>query len=106
MATYKVVKTHHKSTLSCKSGDIINVALPENPTTGYKWHIVKFDGLKLKEDRFDISKTHGNMPIGAGGTRKLSFIVESDQPSTLQLKHYQEWEGVDSSDDTFALSFS
>lgn len=106
MATFDVGKDDHKSTLRCKKGDIINIKLPENPTTGYKWHIVKSAGLTLIEDIFDISNKADNMKMGAGGTRKLSFRFEGDHTCTLQLKYYQEWEGVDSSDDTFVLSFA
>lgn len=55
--------------LTVNEGDEIAVALPENPTTGYRWHSHPSD-LDLVDDQFFL---RGDPGVGEGGTRRLVY---------------------------------
>lgn len=104
MAVFNVDKTQNNSELICEKGDKILLELPENPTTGFKWHIQKSDGLTLQEDQFKLDTPSNKNSMGAGGTRKLEFEFSGPRHAALHLEYYQEWEGVESSTESFKLS--
>lgn len=106
MAEYTLDKSDSGSTLNCNPGDRINVTLPENPTTGFKWHIIESDGLTMIDDSFDLGNPSESNKMGAGGRRMFSFEFTGTGSASLHLEHYQAWEGVNSSDDSFRLTIA
>lgn len=104
MAVYNVDKSHNGGNLTCKKGDQIILTLPENPTTGFKWHIIGLEGIKLINDQFDLNNRPEKELLGAGGTRKFKFEFVGPQKASLYLMYFQEWEGKESSSDSFRLS--
>lgn len=57
------------SELAVIEGDEIAVALPENPTTGFRWHSHP-SGLDLVDDQFIL---RDDAAVGEGGTRRLVY---------------------------------
>jgi inhibitor of cysteine peptidase len=70
-------------------GDEITVVLDENPTTGYRWH-TDLDGtrLQLTADHYQGP----GRPIGAGGSRSLTFEPQQLGPTQLHLVKRRSWE--------------
>ncbi|MCU5270693.1 protease inhibitor I42 family protein [Bacillus cereus] len=84
------------SMINMKLGDIFNVNLRENPTTGYRWDIECFQGFKLIEDYFESGKA-----IGAIGLRMLKFQTISIGSHKIHIKYWRNWEGDSSIIDNF-----
>ena len=72
-------------------GENVTIVLPESPTTGYRWEAdVDADVLPLVSDEYD----GGAHPVGAGGTRRLTFAPARPGPATLHLVKRRAWEGA------------
>jgi|SRR3954447_65999 len=70
-------------------GDSVTVLLPENPTTGYRWHPdVDAEALAPAEDRYE----EPDEPRGGAGTRRLSFTAERPGTTRLHLVKKRAWE--------------
>ncbi|QTE27938.1 protease inhibitor I42 family protein [Pengzhenrongella sicca] len=70
-------------------GERVVVRLPENATTGYRWH-AEFDdaALRLVEDRTEAATT----PRGSGGERVLGFEALRAGAASLRLVQRRAWE--------------
>jgi len=70
-------------------GDEITVALDENPTTGYRWHAdIDPSRLELTDDQY----LGAERPVGAGGTRRMTFAPLQAGPARLHLVKRRSWE--------------
>lgn len=83
------------TTVTVKVGDVIQVVLRGNPTTGYSWKVV------LGEDTAEILQQVGEpgyVPdsslIGAGGTYTFAFRALSAGEVLLKLEYARPWETV------------
>lgn len=82
--------------VAIRNGDAIELMLPENATTGFRWQVVRADGL-VEEAPAD----HESPPrapeeqqrIGAGGTRRIRFRARTPGTGRLELKLWREFEG-------------
>lgn len=76
---------------TARVGEDLTVVLPENPTTGYRWH-PEIDATTLQQtgDRY-IGPTE---PRGAAGTRRLAFRVLRAGPVHLRVVKRRPWEGA------------
>jgi len=62
-------------------GQELVVRLPENRTTGFRWHLaLPGDGVALDEDRFDVDTS---ARPGAGGVR--TFRLHATKPGAHRL---------------------
>lgn len=70
----------------------IEIALEENPTTGFKWEArVNESVLQLVEDEY-VSNADKKL-AGAGGVRNLTFIILDDTKITeIYLYYRRSWE--------------
>jgi len=76
-------------TRSVRVGDEITVVLGENPTTGYRWQAdVDTARLQITADIYE-GPDH---PIGAGGTRRLTFSPVQPGQIRLRLVKRRSWE--------------
>lgn len=69
----------------CEVGDTLEIALEENPTTGYVWRITD-DGspvLKLENQSYQARAASGNI-AGAGGT--IIYIFKAVNPGETKVK--------------------
>lgn len=77
-------------TISVAQGDQLTVALPENPTTGYRWRVVSVNGniLSLQEDN-TLPNGGG---LGGGGTRLFRFTAVASGSTVLIAELVRAWE--------------
>ena len=89
------------STVKVSPGDIIQITLSENPTTGYMWETTKQDTsqLQLADDNFKTAST----AAGGGGTRIFKFKVLAAGEGNLTMANRQKWEKDTS--ETFTLKY-
>lgn len=74
---------------TARLGEDIVVALPENPTTGYRWSVeVDPAALNLIDDQYEGPTT----PRGAAGTRRLTFSPRKSGAVHLRLVKKRAWE--------------
>jgi inhibitor of cysteine peptidase len=81
-------------------GTLLDVRVPENPTTGYRWAVEGDDPavLPLADDNFEPG-----VAVGAGGTRLLRFRACRPGRASLHLVHRRSWEGDVPGADRFDL---
>jgi inhibitor of cysteine peptidase len=78
--------------VNLKIGDDLEVTLPENATTGYRWAVDHIDGSVV-----DLGSTQPHYPsggaVGSGG--RVTFVFRGDKPGTgaIALKQWRPWEG-------------
>ena len=83
-------KTHHGKKIVTKKGDVIQVQLAENQTTGYLWKIILMDDKHLKsmEKEYEIS----GEAVGAGGMKTFYLEVIKKGLSELHIALAKTWE--------------
>jgi predicted secreted protein len=71
--------------------EVIQIRLPENPTTGYQWTIDEINEtvLELEDSDFVLPS---NANIGGSGERIFRFRAKSIGTSHVLLKMQREWE--------------
>ena len=93
--------------IELEQGQILQVTLESNPTTGYRWEQVENQEPYLEqmgEAEFKQSLTDGPPIVGAGGWEIFRFKAISAGKMTLQLVYHRPWEeGVDPIN-TFSLN--
>src|SRR5947207_1385642 len=87
----QITKDASGGEVEVKLGDCFEVAFPENPTTGYRWHLRCSGGsvLELQEDSFQASSA---ATLGAGGTRRWRFCAAQAGAADVELEHRRSWE--------------
>jgi inhibitor of cysteine peptidase len=78
-------------TIDIRSGETVQITLPENATTGYRWAIDHYN-----EEFIDALASEPRYPsksIGAGG--EVAFIFQAKKTGTgeIVLKQWRHWEG-------------
>ncbi|MGC9666350.1 protease inhibitor I42 family protein [Planosporangium sp. 12N6] len=85
------------STVVAAPGDTLEVALPENASTGYRWAFEPSPGLVILDDRVLPSS---DQP-GAGGERV--FAVRVDAPGEVRARLRRSWEPPESAARSYTL---
>lgn len=90
--------------ISIRVSQTLTIALPENPTTGYKWAVEPSSQplLVLKSSEYVTTAKPGL--VGAGGQRILRFQARRTGTEKLRLKLWRSWEGDSSITDRFAVT--
>jgi predicted secreted protein len=93
------------TSVSLASGEAFQVHLTENPTTGYRWHLIDLDRsiLDLTLDEFQPS---GTASYGAGGEHLWEFVARAPGQCFLQLAYRRRWEASSRSTKSFSLRVS
>lgn len=73
------------------NGDTVELALPENPTTGYRWRWRLPEALQLLTDRLPQPQQPRASP-GQPGCRRLSFAVTAPGKHELRAELARPWE--------------
>jgi len=83
-------KTYNRKVIFTQKGDVVEIQLEENPTTGYLWKINSFDEqhLSYMENKYN---NLGNA-IGAGGLRTFYFKILDEATSELHFSLGNPWE--------------
>jgi inhibitor of cysteine peptidase len=105
MATVSLTNANNGQSIEVRQGDEIILRLSENPTTGYRWHIDRADGLEqeMAQHTTGADRPDPNPRFGQGGVRELRFRAKEPGEQRLELKHWQEWEGERSVTERFGV---
>ena len=96
-----LTSANNGQTIRVPQGASVELRLPENPTTGYRWFLVgPPPALAVVQDDYSSS---GSMP-GSGGERRWVFQAKTPGKAMLQLKRWREWEGESSVVERYALT--
>ena len=103
MATITIDPNSTDQQIDVRVGDSIVVALPENPTTGFRWTI-RTDLLPVAELLSDTFDPVAGEMFGAPGVRRFTFDATQTGRATLWLENCQEWEPNAAAADTFSIT--
>ncbi len=86
----EITKTDSGKELHAEIGEVFELRLPENPTTGYRWELRSHGDpvLELAEDAFAPSGD----AVGAGGMRRWTFRILRAGVARLELVQRRSWE--------------
>lgn len=119
MPTVTLTKADNGKSVGVGLEDEIVLRLPENATTGYRWHVQEAveragrgaGSLRQEADAYspdvDSSDEHAlgsNAQFGRGGVRELRFRPQTLGAARLELKHWQAWEGETSVTERFVVT--
>jgi len=90
MTVIVINKTFSGKEIKSKKGEVIEVQLEENPTTGYIWKIQSINDkhLHLIEDKFEKADNG----VGSGGIKTFRLENISEGSSELQIVLSNSWE--------------
>jgi predicted secreted protein len=108
MPTVTLSEADAGRTVRARLGDEIVVRLPENATTGYRWHVGRAEGIAAIEERpgEGVVEAESDVQIGQGGLREFRFRVEGRGIGRLELMHTREWEGESTALGRFAIDIA
>lgn len=92
MSILKLSYEDNGSSIKAHRGDVITIALKENPSTGYRWiaENTNEEVVELQSTSFDPAS---KITVGGGGVRTFGFQVTSPGIAVLRLKQRREWAG-------------
>jgi inhibitor of cysteine peptidase len=91
-----LTESDHGRTVSVCRGDVVEVSLPENPTTGFRWAVEGLEGAGVSLLSAALLPSPANAGLGHGGVRVFRFATGNAGNVQLRLKRWREWEGADS----------
>jgi inhibitor of cysteine peptidase len=83
-------------------GETIEIRLPENPTTGFRWHLTS-DGSPACGLVYDDFSTPPNPPPGKGGMHSWRFEAVRAGECNIELRSRRRWETFAEGERTFAI---
>lgn len=81
--------------IELKCGQILQIEIPENLSTGYIWEFTSKPNkkiLELVEDKY-LDKDQKPHALGQGNRRLLVFKSNGMGESKVELKHWRPWKG-------------
>jgi inhibitor of cysteine peptidase len=89
MATVALDEGANGSSIEVTRGDLLTVQLPENPSTGFKWHLdLSGEAIVVESSEF----TRASDAMGASGQRTFRLRAERVGTVRLDLRNRREWE--------------
>jgi inhibitor of cysteine peptidase len=86
----QVNKDQNGDAVEVAPGESFEIQLPENPTTGYRWHI-RSPGEPVLEVQDDSFQASAIVP-GAGGVRCWRFRAAQEGTADLEMDYKRSWE--------------
>ncbi len=83
-------ETANGSLVRARVGEEIELALAENPTTGFRWTVVE-DGAPVCRVAADAFEGGGGPP-GAGGVRRVRLAVVAAGSCRVALERRRPWQ--------------
>jgi inhibitor of cysteine peptidase len=83
-------------------GDVVEVRLAENATTGYRWAPDSQEAGMI--EAMEATASYPNGAVGSGGEAIFRFRVIGPGSATLALKSWRHWEGAGSVIQRFAVT--
>jgi inhibitor of cysteine peptidase len=84
----KLVEQDGGRKVPVQPGQVVEIALPENPTTGWRWTLPDAPGLELVDDTYAVPD---QLVPGAATMRILRFRVLGGQIEVI-MRRTQSWE--------------
>lgn len=72
-------------------GDILEISLEGNPTTGYTWDIIELD-TDILNLQGEAEYTASSDALGSGGIMTFTFLVSGTGIGRLQMVYHRPWE--------------
>jgi inhibitor of cysteine peptidase len=91
------------TTITLAVGDVLEVALPANPTTGFTWEVTAVDGAILSAAGDYVFVADSTAVVGSGGTMTFSFDVLAPGTTTLEMVYHRTFESEPPAD-TFTVT--
>jgi inhibitor of cysteine peptidase len=90
MTDVRLTEGSNGKDIPLKVGQTFSIALPENPTTGYRWIFVQKCGptCSLIGDSFD-PRTH---LLGSPGVHEWHFRADAPGTATVDMRLAREWD--------------
>ncbi len=89
--THKIDASFNSKSLVVAPEDVVEICLPEIPTSGYRWAIadenVKHNYVLIGDDYL----MNQNSAVGGGGVRILKFKITDTTSDTIKLRNWQPW---------------
>jgi inhibitor of cysteine peptidase len=86
----KLTDADSGSEVAVSVGDLIEVSLEENPSTGYRWEVVSPPAMiELTDDDYLEPDTDA---VGAPGTRELRFEATAEEAGILRLEYIRPFD--------------
>jgi inhibitor of cysteine peptidase len=101
---YVADENDNGQTVSMSVGDMLQLSLPENRSTGYVWAIVVNDDDVLRLTGEPVYEIEGEALPGAGGRVTFTFEAVGPGATTLELVNARPGETAVEPAETFALA--
>jgi len=88
-------------TVEVDVGENLELSLPENATTGYRWEIENLDNKVISVKDEDYQPSSGK--VGSGGAKKWSLKAVAPGKTECRLKLWRQWEGNSSVQKRFSV---
>ncbi len=79
--------------IQMRSGDAVQIRLPENATTGYRWAIDSYDAALFEQPTEEARYPSGGA-VGSGGEMIFAFKAKAPGKGQIALKNGRAWEGA------------
>jgi inhibitor of cysteine peptidase len=86
------------SAVTVARGDTLELSLPQNASTGYRWELTPSEGLRIIDDRLE---SPASAHAGAGGHRV--FVLRVEEPGIVQARLRRAWEPPERAAQTYTL---
>ena len=86
-----LVEKDNDRTVDIHPGETVQISLPENATTGYRWEIDRYDEAVIK--MLATEPHYMDSAVGSGGTVAFIFQGKKTGIGEIALKHWRSWEG-------------
>ncbi|KAF1076417.1 protease inhibitor I42 family protein [Methanogenium sp. MK-MG] len=97
-----VGKENNRDIVPMNMQTVMQVILPENPTTGYSWTVTTVDGMTITDDTFVPPEEQ--IP-GAGGVHVWTLEPNSTGIATFSAVYVRPWEEVQPDDERYTVTF-
>ena len=78
--------------ISIRPGQILNIELESNPTTGYSWEMVGFSGAGVLGRMGKYDYTPDSDLIGSGGIQTFRFQAKEKGAAKMIFEYRRPWE--------------
>jgi inhibitor of cysteine peptidase len=101
-AVVQVGASDNGGAIKVKKGDIVELTLPTNASTGYDWTILPASTTLLKLQTHTSKRSPGGQ-LGAPGMSTFRFITTAKGSGNLSMEYARSWEHSPTTDKKFAL---
>ncbi len=103
MSDIHIAQGDHGKTVKAHRGDVIEIRLDENLTTGYGWETAELDRSVLEPLDSGYEEKPGSL-LGRGGVRTFRFKAGSPGSAPLRLRLRRPWEPADAAIEHFEVT--